>query len=100
MPPSCRPASGRSYRCGGGKNLASDEQFEEQRERAERVLDWYRQYVQLLRRLQSGVTPTVVDVFCGGGGSVYLNLKKKSSYRVPGSNQRPSHYKCDALPLS
>jgi hypothetical protein len=60
---------GRSYRCGGGKNLASDEQFEEQRERAERVLDWYRQYVQLLRRLQSGVTPTVVDVFCGGGGS-------------------------------
>ena len=60
---------GRSYRCGGGKNLASDEQFEEQRERAERVLDWYRQYVQLLRRLQSGVTPTVVDAFCGGGGS-------------------------------
>ena len=32
---------GRSYRCGGGENLASDEQFEEQRERAERVLDWY-----------------------------------------------------------
>ena len=32
-------------------------------------LDWYRQYVQLLRRLQSGVTPTVVDAFCGGGGS-------------------------------
>ena len=63
---------GRSYRCGGGKNLASDEQFEEQRERAERVLDWYRQYVQLLRRLQSGVTPTVVDgdhVRCDDGAA-------------------------------
>merc|ERR1712091_466954 len=59
----------RSHRCGGGANLASEDEFAAQRARAERVLDWYRQYVQLLRRLQSGVTPTVVDDFCGGGGS-------------------------------
>ena len=59
----------RSYRCGGGANLATEAEFTAQRERAERVIDWYRQYVQLLRRLQSGVTPTVVDDFCGGGGS-------------------------------
>ena len=59
----------RSYRCGGGANLASEAEFAAQRERAERVLDWYRQYVQLLRRLMSGATPTVVDAFCGGGGS-------------------------------
>ena len=44
----------RSFRCGGGANLASEAEFVEQRERAARVLDWYRQYVQLLRRLQSG----------------------------------------------
>ena len=59
----------RSYRCGGGANLADESEFAEQRARAARLLDWYRQYVQLLRRLQSGVTPTVVDDFCGGGGS-------------------------------
>ena len=59
----------RGYRCGGGANLATESEFAEQRERAEQVLDWYRQYVQVLRRLQSGVTPTVVDAFCGGGGS-------------------------------
>lgn len=59
----------RSYRCGGGANLASEEEFRAQRERAERVLDWYRQYVQVLRRLQSGTTPSIVDAFCGGGGS-------------------------------
>ena len=59
----------RSHRCGGGANLASEAEFVAQRERAERVLDWYRQYVQVLRRLQSGVTPTIVDGFCGGGGS-------------------------------
>jgi hypothetical protein len=61
--------STRSPRCRGGANLAMEAEFAAQRGRAERVLDWYRQYVQVLRRLQSGVTPTVVDAFCGGGGS-------------------------------
>ena len=59
----------RSYRCGGGVNLASEAEFAEQRERAARVLDWYHQYVQVFRRLQSGATPTIVDDFCGGGGT-------------------------------
>ena len=62
-----RPA--RAHRCGGGANLASESEFEAQRRRADEVLDWYRQYVQLLRRLMSGSTPGVVDGFCGGGGS-------------------------------
>ena len=58
-----------STRCGGGQNLARDAEFDAQRARAEEVLDWYRQYVQLFRRLRSGVTPTIVDDFCGGGGA-------------------------------
>ena len=51
----------RAHRCGGGANLAEEAEFEAQRERAERVLDWYRQYVQLLRRLLSGTAPAVID---------------------------------------
>ena len=59
----------RSHRCGDGSNLASESEFVAQQARAEHVLDWYRQYVQLLRRLTSGETPTVLQSFCGGGGS-------------------------------
>ena len=29
---------------------------------------WSKQYVLLLKRLQSGLTPLVLDLFCGGGG--------------------------------
>ncbi len=56
-------------RCDGGRRLATEADFASQRARAEQVLDWYRQYVQLLRRLMSGETPTVLQLFCGGGGS-------------------------------
>ena len=59
----------RSYRCGGGANLATDGEIEAQRARGEAVLDWYAQYPRLLRRLMSGQTPAVVDDFCGGGGA-------------------------------
>ena len=54
----------RAYRCGGGANLAGKAAFAAQRKRAEAVPDWYRHYVQLLRRLLSGVAPAVVDDFC------------------------------------
>ena len=55
------------YACGGGANLASDAAFDAQRQLAERVLLWYRQYPDLLRKL-SKRAPAVVDLFCGGGG--------------------------------
>ena len=55
-------------RCGGGINLASESEFEEQRRRAAAALDWYAQYVSVLRRLESGETPRVLHAFCGGGG--------------------------------
>ena len=55
------------YACGGGANLASDAAFDAQRRLAERVLLWYRQYPDLLRKL-SKRAPAVVDLFCGGGG--------------------------------
>ena len=59
----------RSPRCGGGANLATEAEFATQHARAREVLDWYSIYVALLRRLQSGVTPCVVECFCGGGGT-------------------------------
>ena len=58
-----------SPRCEGGAALASDADFEKQRLRGQEVLGWYATYVSLLRRLQSGVTPALVETFCGGGGT-------------------------------
>jgi len=57
----------RRHQCGGGCNLATDDEFAAQRVRAEEVLDWYRGFVQLLRRLQSGATPSVLQLFCAAG---------------------------------
>ena len=55
-------------RCRGGRNLAPPEMFEAQRALSSEMLDWYSLYVGVLRRLESGETPTVVTAFCGGGG--------------------------------
>ena len=52
-------------RCTDG--IASEAVFAEQRRRARRVLMWYRQYAELLRKLQ-GRQPELVDLFCGEGG--------------------------------
>merc|ERR1712086_698790 len=52
-------------RCVDG--IASEEEFTAQRRRAGRVLAWYRQYAELLRKLL-GRTPSLVDLFCGQGG--------------------------------
>ena len=57
------------HRCKGGKALADESDFEEQAARAEAMLLWYEQYVTVLRRLQSGDTPSVLHLFGGGGGS-------------------------------
>ena len=48
--------------------IASPADFDAQRRRAGRVLAWYRQYGELLRKLM-GRAPEVVDLFCGQGGS-------------------------------
>ena len=58
----------RAYACGQGLNLADGSAFEAQADRAGLVLAWYRNYVELLRLLRGGATPTVVDSCCGGGG--------------------------------
>ena len=55
-------------RCGGGTALASEAEFEAHRDLADGMLDWYAQYVTILRRLRSGAVPTVFEGFCGGGG--------------------------------
>ena len=52
-------------RCVDG--IASEEDFAAQRRRARRVLMWYRQYSELLRKLM-GRQPELVDLFCGEGG--------------------------------
>ena len=56
------------YECGQGLNLASEAEFKSQAAQASKVLAWYRNYVELLRILQGGRTPTVVEGCCGGGG--------------------------------
>ena len=58
-----------AFACLGGFNLASDEAFEEQSRLASQALSWYRNYVYLLRRLESGRTPTALVTFCGQGGT-------------------------------
>ena len=57
-------------RCQGGANLASPAEFEAQRDLSGRMLAWYGLYVMILRRLESGETPSVVSLFCGGGGDM------------------------------
>jgi hypothetical protein len=55
-------------RCRGGANLAHQEEFDAQKRSAERMLAWYDLYVIVLRRLESGLTPSVLSLFCGAGG--------------------------------
>ena len=59
----------RLHRCQGGKNLAGPDEFLKQQQRAEEMLLWYEQYVAIVKRARSGVTPMVLSSFCGGGGS-------------------------------
>ena len=54
-------------RCAGGANLATAAEFAQQRRLAGEMLDWYSTYVAVLRRLQSGTTPFVLQDFVGGG---------------------------------
>ena len=51
-----------------GFKHATDADFAEQKVLAEKVMDWYRPYVDILTRLNK-VKPGIVHAFCGGGGS-------------------------------
>ena len=55
-------------RCGYGQNLAPRSEFEGQAARAREVFDWDRAQAHLLKRLASGRTPLVLDLFCCAGG--------------------------------
>ena len=55
-------------RCGYGTNLAPAAEFEDQAARARQVFDWDRSQAHLLKRLESGRTPLVLDLFCCAGG--------------------------------
>ena len=54
-------------RCRYGRRLAGRMEFERQAQVAQGAMAWYRQYVELLRKLL-GRAPGFVDLFCGGGG--------------------------------
>ena len=56
------------FACKGGRELAPESRFAEQRTLARQATAWYQNYVALLRRLRSGRTPTAVVGFCGQGG--------------------------------
>ena len=56
------------FACLGGRAMAPEGAFVKQQRRSAEVLDWYRQYVDLLRRLRSGRTPTAIIGFSGQGG--------------------------------
>ena len=57
------------FGCRGGLGLAGEGAFVAQGQLAGRALDWYRNYVYLLRRLESGKSPTALVTFCGQGGT-------------------------------
>ena len=59
----------RRFKCGRGRNLAGKGEFEQQKQLAQEMLDWYAQYVVLLRRLLSGNTPRVLHAFAGAGAA-------------------------------
>ena len=80
------------HRCGGGENLATDEEFESQKQRAERMLQWYELYVTILRRVRSGVDPMVLSSFCGGGGSSE-GVRRSGGVSVGLDNELQADYK-------
>ena len=55
------------FSCGGGVNLASEDDFGIQAGLAAQATGWYRHYVSLLRRLSSGHTPVALVTSCGQG---------------------------------
>ena len=61
-----RPAV--SCRCGYGTNLAGVDEFAAQAASAQQCFDWDRSASHLVKRLESGRTPLILDLFCCAGG--------------------------------
>jgi len=66
MPAVYRPVP--HCRCRYGLDLAPRAEFEAQSQLAAQLLDWEREHIELLRRLESGRAPLMLDLFCGAGG--------------------------------
>ena len=57
------------HRCGGGANLATEGEWDRQKQIGHDCLEFYSTYVKILARLQKGSAIGVLHSFCGGGGS-------------------------------
>lgn len=57
----------RFSKCGLGQTLANDAEFDAQKDLADEMLDWYGQYVAIVRKFLSNTAPGCFDNFCGGG---------------------------------
>ena len=55
-------------RCCYGQNLADGGDFQAQARRAQQLADWDSAQAHLLKRLESGRAPLVLDLFCCAGG--------------------------------
>ena len=55
--------------CAHGQRLAAEAEFSAQQQLADEVFAWQRQYSLLLKRLQSGMAPMMLDLFCKAGGA-------------------------------
>ena len=81
-------------RCCYGLNLASPDEFADHRARAQQVSDWDAECVSLLRRLESGRQPLVLDFFlhcrsCLGGWPAHRHRRGGSRYRTTTELYRP-----------
>ena len=75
-------------RCAYGLNSATESEFRAQRALAEQSLQWDRKHVDLLRRLESGSRPLVLDLFCAAGGvSEGFRRLTATSFGVDASEQ-------------
>ena len=81
-------------KCQGGECLADESEFVNQSILANDMLDWYSNYVVILRRLNSGESVRLFDDFCGGGavsegvrragGAPFgLDIEDQPAYKTP-----------------
>ena len=57
------------HRCGGGANLATEQEWKAQQKLGLAWLEFYSSYTKILARLKRGSAAGVLHAFCGGGGS-------------------------------
>ena len=87
--PLLRPRPGQA--CDGGRNLVSRQERAAQAARAAQVLEWYMLYVDLLRRLRGGRTPTSLELFCGAGGKSEGVRRARGASHGVDSREQPDY---------